>query len=52
MRQAGEMGYLVTLADLDSEDWRRPGRERIVTAALPTGGRGAVVLMHDGGGNR
>ena len=52
MRQAGEKGYLVALADLDSDDWRRPGVEKIVAAALPTGGRGAVVLMHDGGGNR
>src|SRR6266511_474225 len=25
MRQAGRAGYLIVLADLDTEDWRRPG---------------------------
>ncbi len=51
-RQIASAGYLVVLADRDSEDWRRPGVNRIVSNALPTGSAGAVVLMHDGGGNR
>ena len=45
-------GYVVVLADRDAEDWRRPGVPRIVQAASPVGTRGAVVLMHDAGGDR
>ncbi len=52
MRQIGDMGLLVTLADLDSDDWRRPGVDKIVSASIPANGAGAIVLMHDGGGNR
>ena len=52
MRQAGGAGYLVVLADLDTEDWRRPGVPAIVQAATPAAGAGAVVMMHDSGGDR
>ncbi len=45
-------GYLVVLADHDTEDWRRPGVAAIVAAATPPAGHGAVVMMHDGGGDR
>ncbi|HEX5533887.1 MAG TPA: bifunctional polysaccharide deacetylase/glycosyltransferase family 2 protein [Actinomycetales bacterium] len=45
-------GYRVVLADLDSRDWTRPGVERIVADATPESGEGAVVLLHDGGGDR
>jgi len=45
-------GYLVTYADRDSEDWARPGVPRIVQNALPTSSAGAVIMMHDGGGDR
>jgi cellulose synthase/poly-beta-1,6-N-acetylglucosamine synthase-like glycosyltransferase/peptidoglycan/xylan/chitin deacetylase (PgdA/CDA1 family) len=45
-------GYVIALADFDSEDWRRPGVEEIVRNATPPGRRGGIVLMHDGGGNR
>ena len=51
-RQAGRDGYLVVLANIDTRDWARPGVARIVAAAMPSGGRGAVVMLHDGGGNR
>jgi cellulose synthase/poly-beta-1,6-N-acetylglucosamine synthase-like glycosyltransferase/peptidoglycan/xylan/chitin deacetylase (PgdA/CDA1 family) len=47
---AGE--YLAVLADRDTEDWRRPGVNAIVAAATPRLGSGAVVMMHDGGGDR
>jgi len=49
---AGRQGYLVSFADRDTEDWRRPGVESIVKAATPTGGAGAVVMLHDSGGDR
>jgi cellulose synthase/poly-beta-1,6-N-acetylglucosamine synthase-like glycosyltransferase/peptidoglycan/xylan/chitin deacetylase (PgdA/CDA1 family) len=45
-------GYAVALSDLDGEDWRRPGVDEIVRAATPKGSSGAVVLLHDGGGDR
>ncbi|GAA0262884.1 glycosyltransferase [Saccharothrix mutabilis subsp. mutabilis] len=45
-------GHLVLLSDLDTEDWRNPGADAIAAAATPKDDRGAVVLMHDGGGDR
>jgi cellulose synthase/poly-beta-1,6-N-acetylglucosamine synthase-like glycosyltransferase/peptidoglycan/xylan/chitin deacetylase (PgdA/CDA1 family) len=44
--------YLTVLADRDTEDWRRPGVDAIVAAATPKRGDGAVVMLHDGGGDR
>ena len=52
MAQAGGDGYLSVLTDLDGQDWRNPGVATIVRAATPTGGAGAVVMFHDGGGDR
>jgi cellulose synthase/poly-beta-1,6-N-acetylglucosamine synthase-like glycosyltransferase/peptidoglycan/xylan/chitin deacetylase (PgdA/CDA1 family) len=52
MRQIGAAGYLVVLADHDTEDWQRPGVGAIVSAAQPAGGAGAVVMLHDSGGDR
>ncbi|MEV8516343.1 bifunctional polysaccharide deacetylase/glycosyltransferase family 2 protein [Dactylosporangium sp. NPDC051484] len=49
---AGE-GYLTVLTDRDSRDWERPGVDAIVRAALHgSPGSGAVVMLHDGGGDR
>ena len=44
--------YRVVYADLDTRDWARPGVETIVQAGLPADGRGAIVMLHDGGGDR
>lgn len=52
MRQAADEGYLTVLTDLDTRDWSRPGVEQIVAAATPEGSAGAVVMMHDSGGDR
>jgi len=51
-RQAGQDGYLVVLTNLDTDDWARPGVAHIVAAATPPGHRGAIIMFHDGGGNR
>ncbi len=51
-RQAGGDGYLIVLASLDTRDWARPGVAKIVAAAMPAANRGAIVMMHDSGGNR
>ncbi|MDX8051960.1 bifunctional polysaccharide deacetylase/glycosyltransferase family 2 protein [Lentzea sp. BCCO 10_0798] len=45
-------GNLVLLSDLDSEDWRTPGADAIAANSTPKDDKGAVVLMHDGGGDR
>jgi cellulose synthase/poly-beta-1,6-N-acetylglucosamine synthase-like glycosyltransferase/peptidoglycan/xylan/chitin deacetylase (PgdA/CDA1 family) len=45
-------GYLIALANHDSEDWTRPGVATIVRNATPAPGQGGIVLMHDAGGNR
>ncbi|SCL58395.1 Glycosyltransferase, catalytic subunit of cellulose synthase and poly-beta-1,6-N-acetylglucosamine synthase [Micromonospora citrea] len=52
LRAAAGTGHVTVLADRDTKDWWRPGVPAIVEAATPERGRGAVVLMHDGGGDR
>jgi cellulose synthase/poly-beta-1,6-N-acetylglucosamine synthase-like glycosyltransferase/peptidoglycan/xylan/chitin deacetylase (PgdA/CDA1 family) len=51
---AGLVGsrYFVVLANYDSNDWQRPGVQRIVANATPPGRSGGIVMLHDGGGNR
>lgn len=44
--------YRVVLASLDTEDWRTPGVDKIVAAGTPANGDGAVIMLHDGGGDR
>ncbi|MEU9570381.1 bifunctional polysaccharide deacetylase/glycosyltransferase family 2 protein [Streptomyces massasporeus] len=48
----GSKGYITVVNDTDSEDWRRPGAEQIIRNATPKDGDGAIVLMHDSGGDR
>ncbi|MBL3666714.1 glycosyltransferase [Streptomyces sp. M2CJ-2] len=48
----GSRGYLTVVTDTDSEDWQRPGADEIIRRAMPKNGEGAVVLMHDSGGDR
>jgi peptidoglycan/xylan/chitin deacetylase (PgdA/CDA1 family) len=43
---------LMTLWDVDTEDYRLPGTPAIVQAALSQARPGSIVLMHDGGGDR
>ncbi|GIF01777.1 polysaccharide deacetylase family protein [Paractinoplanes rishiriensis] len=52
LRETGRQGYRTVLNDLDSEDWRRPGVETILRHSTPRDGSGAIVLMHDAGGDR
>ncbi|WP_144126570.1 bifunctional polysaccharide deacetylase/glycosyltransferase family 2 protein [Catellatospora sichuanensis] len=52
MREAAAQGYLNVLEDADSRDWARPGAQAIAANATPGGGRGAIVLLHDAGGDR
>jgi cellulose synthase/poly-beta-1,6-N-acetylglucosamine synthase-like glycosyltransferase/peptidoglycan/xylan/chitin deacetylase (PgdA/CDA1 family) len=52
VRNVGRQGYVTVLNDKDSRDWARPGVDAIVRNATPDGDDGAIVLMHDAGGNR
>ncbi|MFB7590335.1 polysaccharide deacetylase family protein [Streptomyces sp. NPDC056169] len=47
-------GYPTTLTmwDVDTRDWARPGPERIAATVLESAGPGSVVLMHEGAGDR
>ncbi|MEU7470934.1 bifunctional polysaccharide deacetylase/glycosyltransferase family 2 protein [Streptomyces sp. NPDC044984] len=52
-RHLGGKGYVLAFIDQDTEDWQRPGARAIADAATPrVPGRGAVVLLHDAGGDR
>ncbi|MFJ5843394.1 glycosyltransferase [Streptomyces sp. NPDC092903] len=48
----GGLGYLTVVNNTDSEDWKRPGVRAIIENATPKHGKGAIVLMHDSGGDR
>ncbi len=48
----GSRGYITVVNNTDSEDWRRPGADEIIRRATPKGHQGAIVLMHDSGGDR
>ncbi|MCZ9343329.1 bi-functional transferase/deacetylase, partial [Streptomyces sp. TRM76130] len=48
----GSRGYLTVVNDIDSEDWKKPGVDEIIRRATPHHGKGAIVLMHDSGGDR
>jgi cellulose synthase/poly-beta-1,6-N-acetylglucosamine synthase-like glycosyltransferase/peptidoglycan/xylan/chitin deacetylase (PgdA/CDA1 family) len=52
VREAGRLGYLIVVNDMDSHDWTRPGVDAIVRNITPVDNQGAVVLLHDAGGNR
>ncbi len=51
-QQACRDGYLIVLDSLDTRDWARPGVAKIVAAAMPRRHQGAIIMMHDAGGNR
>ncbi|MER5212926.1 bifunctional polysaccharide deacetylase/glycosyltransferase family 2 protein [Streptomyces sp. NPDC002838] len=48
----GTRGYITVVTSVDSRDWSKPGVEQIIRNVTPKGGKGAVVLMHDSGGDR
>ena len=46
------LGMLMVLWSVDSKDYERPGVQRIVDRVVAEARPGAIVLMHDGGGDR
>ena len=49
---AAELRYDIVMWNIDTSDWSRPGSEAIVSAATDNVCSEAIVLMHDGGGDR
>jgi uncharacterized protein YraI len=49
---AAGLGMKVVLWDVDPMDWREPGAQQIASYVLSNAEPGAIVLMHDGGGDR
>lgn len=49
---ANTLGLTTVLWDDEARDWALPGAPVIVTRILNLAGNGAIILMHDGGGNR
>uniref|UniRef100_UPI0005F2AF6F glycosyltransferase n=1 Tax=Actinoplanes rectilineatus TaxID=113571 RepID=UPI0005F2AF6F len=53
MAEMGEAGYLTVINNLDSRDWESAVTyDDIVTAVTPDDDAGAILLFHDGGGDR
>ncbi len=48
---ASALDMVSVIWDVDTRDWTTPGSTSIRHVAT-SGGRGSIVLMHDGGGNR
>jgi peptidoglycan/xylan/chitin deacetylase (PgdA/CDA1 family) len=46
------LGMLMVMWTVDTSDYARPGVSRIEYTALSGARPGAIILMHDGGGNR
>jgi peptidoglycan/xylan/chitin deacetylase (PgdA/CDA1 family) len=51
-KNASDLISCNVLWTIDTEDWQRPGAQAIHDAVLANAYNGAVVLMHDGGGDR
>jgi len=52
VRDVGARGYLAIFSTTDGRDWSRPGVDAIVRNSTPPDGEGAIVLLHDAGGDR
>lgn len=50
--ESGGVASVSVIWSKDSEDWRKPGIEKIVSNATDNIRSGDIILMHDGGGNR
>ncbi len=52
LQQLSRLGMLMVLWSVDSQDYRRPGVEAIVDRVISGARPGAIVVLHDGGGDR
>jgi len=49
---ATQAGMAVTMWTVDTQDWRRPGVDAIANHIVTNAYPGAIILSHDGGGDR
>jgi peptidoglycan/xylan/chitin deacetylase (PgdA/CDA1 family) len=49
---ARALKFSLVLWNVDTEDWRKPAPAVIAARALAGASDGAIILMHDGGGDR
>lgn len=49
---AAKLGMRTVLWNVDTRDWTKPGAEQIVANAVNHVPQHAIILMHDGGGDR
>lgn len=49
---AGELGLACVLWDVDTRDWETKNKDAILAAVKQQVRPGAIILMHDGGGDR
>ncbi len=47
-----EFGLTTVIWNNDAQDWSIPGTFTIIARVLAAAGPGAIILLHDGGGNR
>jgi cellulose synthase/poly-beta-1,6-N-acetylglucosamine synthase-like glycosyltransferase/peptidoglycan/xylan/chitin deacetylase (PgdA/CDA1 family)/spore germination protein YaaH len=47
-----DLGYLTVAESIDPNDWERPGADAILERVKQQRSRGAVILLHDSGGDR
>ncbi len=52
LAQARHLGYTTVLWDGSAGDWKLPGVGVIISKLLSYARNGAILLLHDGGGNR
>jgi peptidoglycan/xylan/chitin deacetylase (PgdA/CDA1 family) len=50
--EARSMGYTTIQWDVDPRDWARPGTDAIYENVVSHAHNGAIVIQHDGGGDR
>lgn len=52
LRRLARDRYVPVTWDVDTRDWARPGTSTIVRRAVAGARPGAIIIMHDGGGDR
>jgi peptidoglycan/xylan/chitin deacetylase (PgdA/CDA1 family) len=52
LKELKRLGMLMVLWTVDSQDYRRPGVRQIVDRVVGGARPGAIMLLHDGGGDR
>ena len=52
LRVVRDLGYLTVAESIDPNDWERPGTDAIVERVKQQRPHGAVILLHDSGGDR